>query len=131
MLARNSSTLIEQLIALLILVIVLNILFKPLILLQQFPDYLDQRQTLIGILQLRRALSLGHSFEVKSDQLCMNYRDERTCFYLSNRKLIQTPGTQVYLVSLNLIRFYIEKSWIKLDIEIDQSMQTYTLIYVP
>lgn len=67
-----------------------------------------QRQNRIGLIQLRRMLSLGRNHTVRGDETCMDYQAEETCFYLTNGRLIQTPGTQIYLIELEDIEFELE-----------------------
>ena len=63
------------------------------------------RQNNIGLIQLRRMISLGKDFEVYDSELCMNYNDELVCFYEVNQRLIQTPGTQIYLLEIEDLEF--------------------------
>ncbi len=106
MFSKKAYTLIEVSIALFILnlslVIWLNI-FKSL---SFFDSKIVERQNTIGLIQLRRMLSIGKDFEIEGFELCMNFRDRETCFYETNNHLIQTPGTQIYLIEVSDVSFY-------------------------
>ena len=115
MCSKKGFTLIELIIALFILQITLPLwlyLFRFLI---NFDPQLVKRQNNIGLIQLRRIVALGKDYEVYSDELCMNYQDEKTCFYEVNNRLIQTPGTQIFMLAIENCTFHIDDQFIVLS----------------
>lgn len=129
MLARRGTTLAEALLALVLMSVSLPILVMVLNTLKNYESDAVMRQNRLGILQLRRVVSLGHSHDVKQDELCMNYRTEATCFHLHDDKLLQTPGTQFYLIGLNHLSFYKQAGWIVLNIQLNDVEYSYGLLY--
>jgi hypothetical protein len=129
LLARRGSTLIEALLAMLLVSMSLPLMVMLLNVLKNYSNEALMRQNRLGVIQLRRVLSLGHSHVVKDDELCMNYRAESTCFYLHEDKLMQTPGTQFYLIGLSSLSFYREEGWIILGILLNDTELSYGLLY--
>lgn len=97
---RKAFTLIESLLALSIFTTSLMLIYHALNLLKFIDLNGIERQNFLGIIELRRQISLGHSFSIKGDELCMDYQAEESCLYLSNQKLIQSPGTIIYLIEV-------------------------------
>ncbi len=112
MCSKKGFTLIEVFLALFIfnlsILLWLN-LFKSL---EHFDSRIDERQNFIGLNQLRRIVALGKEFEVNGFELCMNYRDEEVCFYENDHRLIQTPGTQIYLLNIRDVSFELKDGFI-------------------
>ncbi len=130
MLAKRGSTLIEALLGLFLMVLITPIFVQVLSLLLNYPDSFVKRQNDIGFIQLRRILSLGHSHLVSNESLCMNYRDEMTCFDQYEDKLRQYPGTQYYLIGLDYINFKKVDNWIIIVVETNDKIMEYGLLYV-
>lgn len=105
MCTKKGFTLIELSLAIFIVNITLILWLSLFNLLQNFDAKIDERENNLGLIQLRRVIALGHDFEIFSDELCMNYRDDMTCFYETNHRLIQTPGTQIYLLNISDCEF--------------------------
>lgn len=112
---QNGFTLIEMLISLSLVVLLCPIVIKLIQFQVNFPDRNTLRQNQIGILQLRRYLSLGIEHEINDDRVCMVYRDEDFCFYLNESSLIVTPGTQFFLIGLESVRFFVQDHWLMVE----------------
>lgn len=97
---RKAFTLIESVLALTIFTTSLMFIYQAFNVFKYIDSNSLERQNFLGILELRRQISLGHSISIKGDELCMDYQAEESCFYLSNQKLIQSPGTIIYLIAL-------------------------------
>ena len=102
---RKAYTLIEVSLSLMILNLVVLLWVYLFNALSHFEANIDQRENRIGLIQLRRMLALGKEINIEFDELCMNFRDEETCFYEVNHRLIQTPGTQIYLINVENVMF--------------------------
>lgn len=109
---QNGYTLIELLICLSLSVLLSPIVIKLLQYQLRFPNQNVVRQNQLGILQLRRYLSLGINHEIDDDRVCMNYQDEEFCFYQYESNLIGTPGTQFFLIEVEDISFHVEDHWL-------------------
>jgi hypothetical protein len=127
---KRGSSLVEALLSVFLMVLLTPLFIQVLSLLLNFPDTFIKRQNDIGLLQLRRILSLGHSHKLSHESLCMNYRDEETCFELFEDKLRQHPGTQYYMVGLEHVSFKKEGKWIVLVIETREESHAFGLLYV-
>ncbi len=102
---QKAYTLIEVSIALLILNTVVLLWLYLFNALNHFDAKIVERENRIGLIQLRRMIALGKDIKLNFDQLCMNFRDDEVCFYETNYRLIQTPGTQIYLLEVEDIEF--------------------------
>lgn len=128
--ARKGFTLIETCLSLGISILILNLVITVFSLLGRYPDTSPLRQNTIGIIQLRQILSLGRDFKVDVEGLCMDYQTEQTCFHETNGLLIQTPGTQAYLVGIQTAEFKLKDQLISLSYTIDDTEYQVNLIEV-
>ena len=126
---QNGFTMIELLLCLALSALLGPILVKLLQFQVKFPDQNALRQNQIGILQLRRYLSLGINHEINDDRICMNYKDEDFCFYQNENSLIGTPGTQFFLVDVQNVVFYVEEKWLMISFESGNRAHKYQLLY--
>jgi len=74
-----------------------------------------ERQNFIGIIQLRRSLSLGIKHDINHDEVCMVYNDENMCFEQFESNLIAYPGTQYFLVKVDNVSFEIIEDWLVIN----------------
>ena len=87
------------------------------------------RQNQIGILQLRRYLSLGLEHSIEEDKVCMLFKDEDFCFYQYDLNLIGTPGTQYFLVGVDDVLFTVEDKWLMIEFDSLKKRYQYRLIH--
>lgn len=128
--ARKGFTLIETCISLGLSILILNLVLTVFSLLARFPDTSTLRQNFIGTIQLRQILSLGRDFKLDGDGLCMDYQAEQTCFHEANGMLIQSPGTQAYLIGIQDSEFTLIDKLISLSYTLDETEYQITLIEV-
>ena len=82
---------------------------------QRYPIDFTERQNNLGIIQLRRSISLGNNFIVEDDSLCMSFKGETMCFEQNNTSLIAYPGTQFFLVNIDSLKFEIIDTWLSIE----------------
>jgi prepilin-type N-terminal cleavage/methylation domain-containing protein len=109
---KKGFTLIEVIIASSILFIISPIFIIILRFNQNYPIDLSTRQNNIGIIQLRRSLSLGINHTINSDSVCMIFKSEEMCFEQYETSLVAYPGTQYFLINVESILFEIIDNWI-------------------
>jgi hypothetical protein len=109
---RKGFTLIEVIIATSIIFFISPIFFTVFKFVQNYPKDLSIRQNNIGLIQLRRSLSLGIKHIVNSDSVCMVFKDEEMCFEQHETSLIAYPGTQYFLVDIDSLMFEFIDEWI-------------------
>ena len=126
---QNGYTMIELLISLSLSLLLFSVLFKLIHHQLKYPDHNVFRQNQIGILQLRRYLSLGLEHSVEEDKICMIYKDEEFCFYQYDSSLIGIPGTQYFLVSVDDVLFSIEDKWLMIEFNSLEKKYKYRLIF--
>jgi len=80
-----------------------------------FSNQITERQNLIGIIQLRRSLSLGVKHNISNDKVCMIYNDEDMCFEQFESNLVAYPGTQYFLVMIDDVRFEFIDEWLVIN----------------
>lgn len=80
-----------------------------------YPNDFTIRQNNIGILQLRRSLSLGVNHRIEPYEICMNFKDDEMCFEQYETNLIATPGTQYFLVNIDNMTFKLMDGWIYIE----------------
>jgi len=93
-----------------------------------YPNSFTVRQNNIGILQLRRSLSLGIDHVVDEDSICMNFKDDEMCFELNETNLIAFPGSQFYLVNIDDLYYELDEEWIYIHFQSLNKNYTYKLI---
>lgn len=81
----------------------------------EFSVQITERQNFIGIIQLRRSLSLGVKHKISNDEVCMIYNDEEMCFEQFETNLIAYPGTQYFLVQVEDINFELIDDWLVIN----------------
>lgn len=126
---QNGYTLIELLVCLSLFALLSPIAIRLIQFQIRFPDQNTLRQNQLGILQLRRYMSLGLSHEIDEDRVCMLYQDEEFCFYMHENSLIGTPGTQFFLVDLETLRFYVHDHWLILSYRSQNRDHVYHMLY--
>lgn len=102
---RKAFTLIESLLSLAVVSITLSIFLNAYQLLKDIHHDSVDRQNFLGLMELRRIIAMGHTFSIHHDELCMDYQADESCFYLSHQKLIQSPGTIIYMIDLEDLYF--------------------------
>ena len=120
---KRGYTLIEVLISITILIFVSPMFISLITYIQKYPNHSVERQNHIGIIQLRRMLSLGIDITLNENEVCMIYNDTNMCFEEYDSNLIATPGTQYFLISVSNILFEIKDEW--LVINFDHNNQIY------
>ena len=109
---KTGFTLIEVLIVFILLIYISPLFLKVLEYMQNYPNQSTQRQNFIGLLQLRRSLSLGVNHIIEDDSICMTYKDDLMCFEEYENNLIAFPGTQYFLVNVSDITFEVKDDWL-------------------
>lgn len=125
---KKGYTLIEVIISITILSFISPLFIFVIKQMVNFSSNNTQRQNFIGIIQLRRSLSLGVKHIIESDQICMTYNDDLMCFEQYESNLIAYPGTQYFLVKVNDINFFKEDEWIMLEFESESKNYVVKLI---
>lgn len=118
---KQAFTLIEVLLALWIFSLSLNAFTLYYQALYELKSTNTDRQNLIGIIQLRRILSLGVDHRINDEELCMNFHTEETCFYEYEGFLMQEPGTQYYLINVEDVHFTLNENRITLQYTSEQN----------
>lgn len=109
---RNGFTLIEVLIASSILFAISPIFLTIFRFIQNYPIDFSIRQNNIGIIQLRRSLSLGINHIIDLDSVCMIFKGEEMCFEQYETSLVAYPGTQYFLINIESLMFECIEEWI-------------------
>lgn len=125
---KKGYTLIEVIISITILSFISPLFVFVIKEMVNFSSNNTQRQNFIGIIQLRRRLSLGVKHIIESDQICMTYNDDLMCFEQYESNLIAYPGTQYFLVKVNDINFFNDEGWIMLEFESESKNYVVKLI---
>lgn len=125
---KKGYTLIEVIISITILSFISPLFIFVIKQMVNFSSNNTQRQNFIGIIQLRRSLSLGVKHIIESDQICMTYNDDLMCFEQYESNLIAYPGTQYFLVKVNDINFFKDDEWIMLEFESESKNYVVKLI---
>lgn len=79
---------------------------------QNYPTDFSVRQNNIGIIQLRRSLSLGIDHTINFDSVCMIFKGEEMCFEQYESNLVAYPGSQYFLVNIDSLMFELIEEWI-------------------
>lgn len=119
---------IEVLISTFILFLITPIFLNTFSSLINYPNNFTVRQNNIGILQLRRSLSLGRKHIIEDDSICMNFKDEEMCFELNDSNLIATPGTQFFLINIDDLNFELNEGWLYINYQLLNKNYKYRLI---
>lgn len=125
---KKGYTLIEVIISITILAFISPLFIFVIKQMVNFSSNNTQRQNFIGIIQLRRSLSLGVKHIIESDQICMTYNDDLMCFEQYESNLIAYPGTQYFLVKVNDVNFFNDEGWIMLEFESESKNYVVKLI---
>lgn len=125
---KKGYTLLEVIISVLILTFISPFFIVTIEKMINFPSNNTERQNFIGIIQLRRSLSLGVKHIVNPDQICMIYNDESMCFEQYETNLIAYPGTQYFLVKVIDIIFFEEEGWIMIEYESESKSYVFKLV---
>ncbi len=112
----------------LILFLITPIFLNTYKFLVNYPNNFTARQNNIGILQLRRSLSLGRNHVVENDSICMNFKDDEMCFELNESNLIATPGTQYFLINIDDLNFELNEGWLYINFQSLNRNYEYRLI---
>jgi len=84
-------------------------------------------QNLLGLEQLRLHLALAYEIEVYPDELVYQLNEEEFHLALVNQRLIQTPGTYIFLIELQNVEFFNEGDQIFLEWTNDEKTYRYWL----
>lgn len=106
---------IETIISVSILIYISPLFFNIIDSMSGFSTFITERQNFIGIIQLRRILSLGVKHKISSDEVCMIYNDQDMCFEQYEMNLIAYPGTQYFLVKIDEINFELIDEWLVIN----------------
>ena len=109
---RKGFTLIEVIIASSILFMISPLFFTILKSILDYPIDFSERQNNIGIIQLRRSLSLGTDHVINYDSVCMIFKGEEMCFEHYETNLVAFPGTQYFLVNIDSVMFEFIEEWL-------------------
>jgi len=105
---KTGYTLIECLIALMVLCLASSIYFTAMKKVKNLTINTDRIQDINGIHQLALSLALATDMEVSSDQITYYYKDESFMISLVNEKLMIQPGTNILLLNIDAIEFFQE-----------------------
>jgi hypothetical protein len=81
----------------------------------KLPTNTSQVQNLIGLEQLRFHLAQAYDIQTYPDQLEYEYHGEGYELRLINQRLIQSPGTYIFMIELDELEFIMEDQalWMK------------------
>jgi len=102
---KMGYTLIECLIALMILCLASSLYFTAIKNVHDLKIDTDRLQDINGIHQLALSLALATDMEVSSDQIAYYYKDESFVISLVNHRLMIQPGTNILLLNIETIEF--------------------------
>lgn len=105
---KTGYTLIECLIALMVLCLASSIYFTAMKKVKNLTINTDRIQDINGIHQLALSLALATDMEFSSDQITYYYKDESFMISLVNEKLMIQPGTNILLLNIDAIEFFQE-----------------------
>ena len=100
-LTQAGMTLIEVVIALLVLMMLQPILLTSLTLASKIDFDWNHRQNQLGILQLRRKIALGVDLALNTTTLSLTINDQKLSFVCQDGILFQQPGSMPYLYGLD------------------------------
>lgn len=112
---RKGFTLIETIISVSILVYISPLFLMIIDNMSHYDYQITERQNFIGIIQLRRSLSLGVNHSINQNEVCMIYNDENMCFEQFENNLIAYPGTQYFLVKVHDVNFEMIDNWLVIN----------------
>ena len=98
--------LLEALIALQIFVLILIIFIHILTFLNRVDMKPSVVQTDIALIQLKSRLRLSEVTEITTEKSCFIRFESSFCLELIQRKLIKTPGTEIFIRDVDLLEFY-------------------------
>ena len=107
---KRAFTLMESLLALFLFSLSIELFLQLFDALNTHSSDYSLRQNRLGLMQLRRIVSLGLNHHVDDDELCMGYQMEETCFYQYENFLMQEPGTQYYLIQIDELYFTLQEN---------------------
>lgn len=112
---RKGFTLIETIISVSILIYISPLFLIIIDNMINYNHQITERQNFIGIIQLRRSLSLGVNHSINQNEICMIYNDENMCFEQFESNLIANPGTQYFLVKVHDVSFEMIGNWLVIN----------------
>ena len=98
---HSGMTLIDVVLALLVLIMLQPILLSSLTLATRTDFQWNHRQNQLGILQLRRKIALGVDLSLNSSSLSLTINDQRLTFVCQDGILNQHPGSMPFLYGLD------------------------------
>lgn len=98
--------LLEALIALQIFVLIVIIFIHILTFLTRVDMKPSVVQTDIALIQLKSRLRLAKVTEITTEKFCFIRFESSFCLELIQRKLVKTPGTEIFIRDVDLLVFY-------------------------
>ncbi len=98
---HSGMTLIDVVLALLVLIMLQPILLSSLTFASRTDFQWNYRQNQLGILQLRRKIALGVDLLLNSSSLSLTINDQRLTFVCQDGLLNQQPGSMPFLYGLD------------------------------
>lgn len=100
-LTRSGMTLLEVVMALMVLVLLQPILITAITISSKTDFQWTQRQNQLGILQLRRKIALGVKMKISPTMLQLTINDQRISLECHEGMILQQPGAMPYLFGLS------------------------------
>lgn len=105
-LKENGFTMIDALLALLITSIVTLLSCVLIQACFRFSQMDLDTQNQFAILQLRQVLSIASSLQIQENQLECIMNHEKVYFYLDRKRLVKSPGYEIFLEDIEDARFF-------------------------
>jgi len=86
-------------------------------------------QNSLGIIQLREHLYLAADIEISDDELTYKIENDSYKLALVNRRVIQQPGTLIFLIDVDELEFILEDEAIIMSFKTDKRQWKEGIVY--
>lgn len=86
-------------------------------------------QNQLGIIQLRNYLNFADEFEVNDNELNYLINNEEFHLRIVNQRLIQQPGTLIFLLNIDDVEFYLVEDEIHLTYNLNEKIIDQLIAY--
>ncbi len=111
---RKGFALVEVLVAILTVCICIPILVSVISLMRASIKDRTSLQDQIALVQLRRYLAVAYDIELLPSSLTFQRQHEEMRLSVVNQNLIVQPGTQMFLMDIEAVLFYLEEDSVML-----------------
>lgn len=125
--SKNGFTLSEALLAFLICMICVSLLSAQTRVLSSSLRIRDDSQEQFAILQLRELCSLSWKASVSHGQLHLQWADKTETVALDQRRLVKTPGYEIFMENIDTAVFKEHKGKIELEVMYENHKKTWQI----